>query len=46
MKPHSFPSGTPRPTRGGDLEVVEVPRQLVAVRAPLDADVEHPAVRP
>src|SRR5439155_14843167 len=26
----------------GDLEVVEVPRQVVAVRAPLDADVEHP----
>jgi acetyl esterase/lipase len=28
--------------RSGDLEVVEVPRQVVAVRAPLDRDVEHP----
>src|SRR6266508_1305163 len=26
----------------GDFEVVEVPRQLVVVKAPLDADVEHP----
>ena len=40
----SAPAETDRFLRlpSGDFEVVEVPRQLVAVRAPLDADVEHP----
>src|SRR5262249_37365681 len=27
---------------GGNLEVIEVSRQLVAVRAPINGDVEHP----
>jgi hypothetical protein len=42
MNPTASRHGRPRPTPGGDLEVVEVRGQFVAVRAPLDADVEHP----